>query len=37
MYGVIWSTKCMIYLEAVWELTDYLSKLNCVSVLKNCM
>ena len=27
-------TVCTIYLEPVWELNNYLSKLNCVSILK---
>ena len=31
------SNVCAIYFEPVWELNNYLSKLNCVSVLKKCV
>ena len=30
------SIVCTIYLEPLWELNNYLSKLNCASVLKKC-
>ena len=34
---ILHSIVCTIYLELVSELNNYLSKFNCVSILKKCV